>query len=41
MVPVRLTAGQFTIFFPDDAHAPCSAWDGPEDVLKVVVKVAV
>ena len=41
MVPVRLTAGQFTIFFPDDAHAPCCAWDGPEDVLKVVIKVAV
>jgi biofilm protein TabA len=41
MVPVRLAAGQFAILFPDDAHAPCCAWDDPEDVLKVVVKVAV
>lgn len=40
-VPVRLTAGQFAILFPDDAHGPCCAWDEPEDVLKVVVKVAV
>ena len=41
MVPVRLAAGQFAILFPDDAHAPCCAWDDPEDVIKVVVKVAV
>jgi len=41
MVPVRLAAGQFAIFFPADAHAPCCVWDGPEDVVKVVVKVAV
>ena len=40
-VPLRLVAGQFAILFPDDAHAPCCAWDEPEDVLKVVVKVAV
>jgi YhcH/YjgK/YiaL family protein len=41
LVPVRLAAGQFAILFPDDAHAPCCAWDTPENVLKVVVKVAV
>lgn len=41
MVPVRLAAGQFAILLPDDAHAPCCAWDDPEDVIKVVVKVAV
>lgn len=41
MVPVRLTAGQFAIFFPDDAHAPCCVCDEPESVMKVVVKVAV
>lgn len=41
MVPVRLATGQFAILFPDDAHAPCCAWDAPEDVVKVVVKVAV
>jgi len=40
-LPVRLAAGQFAILFPDDAHAPCCAWGEPEDVLKVVVKVAV
>lgn len=41
LVPVRLAAGQFTILFPDDAHAPCCAWAGPEPVIKIVVKVAV
>ena len=41
MVPVRVAAGQFAILFPDDAHAPCCAWAGPEPVIKVVVKVAV
>jgi biofilm protein TabA len=41
MVPVRVAAGQFAILFPDDAHAPCCAWAGPEPVAKVVVKVAV
>lgn len=41
MVPVRVAAGQFAILFPDDAHAPCCAWAGPERVIKVVVKVAV
>lgn len=41
MTPMQLQVGQFAILFPDDAHGPCCAWDGPEDVLKVVVKVAV
>lgn len=41
LVPVGLAAGQFAILFPDDAHAPCCAWDDPEEVIKVVVKVAV
>lgn len=41
MTPVRLAAGQFTIFFPDDAHMPCCTWDDPAEVMKVVVKVAV
>lgn len=40
-LPVRMEAGRFLILFPDDAHAPCCVWDGPEEVLKVVVKVAV
>lgn len=37
--PVRLGAGQFAVFFPEDGHAPSLQWDGPEEVLKVVVKV--
>lgn len=36
---VRLNPGQFAIFFPADGHAPGLEWDGPGDVLKVVVKV--
>lgn len=35
-----LEAGDFAVFFPDDAHAPKIAVDGPEPVLKVVIKVA-
>jgi len=34
-----LEAGQFAIFFPDDAHRPGVAIDAGEDVRKVVVKV--
>ena len=41
VVPVPLPAGHFAILFPDDAHAPCCHWDGPADVRKIVVKVAV
>ena len=40
-VPVKVTAGQFTIFFPEDGHIPSCAWDDPAEVLKVVVKVRV
>lgn len=40
-VPVALRAGQFMIFFPDDAHAPCCCIDAPSEVVKVVVKVQV
>ena len=40
-VPVTLRAGQFMIFFPDDAHAPCCCTDSPTEVVKVVVKVEV
>ncbi len=38
---VRLTPGHFTLLFPQDAHAPCVQYDGPEEVFKVVIKVAV
>jgi biofilm protein TabA len=40
-VAVRVTAGQFTVFFPEDGHIPSCAWDAPAEVLKVVVKVRV
>jgi biofilm protein TabA len=39
--PIHLSAGHFAILFPEDAHAPCVAWEKPEQVFKVVVKVAV
>lgn len=41
VVPVPVSAGQFMILFPDDAHAPCCVWAEPESVVKIVVKVAV
>jgi YhcH/YjgK/YiaL family protein len=39
--PMRLSDGQFTILYPEDGHIPCSQWDGPCEVVKVVVKVRV
>ena len=39
--PLLLGAGQFTILFPEDAHAPCCVWGAPGEVRKVVVKVKV
>ena len=35
-----LEAGDFAVFFPQDAHGPQLAVDSPEEVLKVVMKVA-
>ena len=40
-VPVEVRAGQYAIFYPDDAHIPSCAWGEPEEILKVVVKVRV
>lgn len=40
-VALPVVAGQFAIFFPEDAHAPSVVWGEPAEVLKVVVKVAV
>jgi len=37
--PIHLAAGQFTIFFPEDGHAPGIECAGPEAVRKVVIKV--
>jgi biofilm protein TabA len=38
---MHLSTGHFAILFPEDAHAPCVAWEKAEEVYKVVVKVAV
>jgi len=40
-VPLQVSAGQFTIFYPQDGHVPSCAWDQPAEVFKVVVKVRV
>jgi YhcH/YjgK/YiaL family protein len=40
-VPVHVRAGEFTVFFPEDGHAPCLQLDGPEEIRKVVIKVRV
>jgi YhcH/YjgK/YiaL family protein len=36
---IRLSAGHFAIFFPQDAHMPCVQGDASCDVHKIVVKV--
>jgi biofilm protein TabA len=41
MTPVRLSAGQFAVLYPSDAHAPKLAAGVPTSVKKIVVKVAV
>jgi YhcH/YjgK/YiaL family protein len=38
-VPVHLQAGQFTIFFPEDGHAPGVEYGGATEVRKVVIKI--
>ena len=40
-VPVQVSAGQFTVFFPEDGHIPSCAWGDSTEVVKVVVKVRV
>lgn len=37
--PINLTAGEFTIFFPEDGHAPGLESGRPSIVRKVVIKV--
>ena len=39
--PVRVTAGQAAIFYPEDAHAPKLACSTPTAVHKIVVKVQI
>lgn len=39
--PLHMDPGHFAILYPHDAHAPCIQRGKPEQVFKVVVKVAV
>jgi len=39
MSQLKLTAGMFAVFFPQDAHMPKLQTDSPSEVVKVVVKV--
>lgn len=41
VTPLHMSGGHFAILYPQDAHAPCIEWEKPEQVFKVVVKVAV
>lgn len=41
VTPINLCAGEFTIFFPEDGHAPGLEYSGPTEVRKVVIKVGV
>jgi biofilm protein TabA len=36
-----LTAGMYAVFFPTDIHRPCCQYERPEQVKKVVLKIAV
>ncbi|MDD5326840.1 MAG: YhcH/YjgK/YiaL family protein [Phycisphaerae bacterium] len=36
---IRLDKGTFCILFPQDGHMPCCQFNGPSNVVKVVVKV--
>ena len=38
---IKMIQGNFMILFPQDAHQPCMAIDGPSKVKKIVVKVKV
>ena len=41
MTPLLVREGMFTVFYPDDAHAPCMAAGEPEAVRKAVLKVRI
>ena len=41
VTPINLRAGAFTIFFPEDGHAPGLEYSGPTEVRKVVIKISV
>lgn len=39
VVPIQLRAGDFTIFFPEDGHAPGLEYNGSAEVRKTVIKI--
>jgi YhcH/YjgK/YiaL family protein len=39
VVPIQLCAGDFTIFFPEDGHAPGLEYNGSTEVRKTVIKI--
>jgi len=41
VTPIRLRAGDFTIFFPEDGHAPGLEYGGSTEVRKTVIKVRI
>lgn len=38
--PVRFTEGQVIVLYPTDAHAPTLAVDQPENIKKIIMKIA-
>lgn len=40
-VPIAIGPRQFCVLYPTDGHIPCCSVEGPERVLKVVVKVRI
>ncbi len=39
VTPIQLHAGEFTIFFPEDGHAPGLEYAGSTEVRKTVIKI--
>lgn len=37
--PLHLTENSFAVFFPTDGHKTQCEWDGPEDAVKIIVKL--
>lgn len=37
--PLHMSSGHFTIFYPEDAHAPCVVWEETGEVTKAVIKI--
>ncbi len=39
--PLRLEAGDFVLFWPQDGHKPACQWDGPSQIRKIVAKIRI